>query len=173
MPHLDIDEFENYVHLVQLFMSAHPKYRQQNEQVRAHTGMPDEYFLSMSMTREMAQWARKKHLVTRAQAEALMYSTRLVEADTDPSDIELSMRVMGTPPRLQPSISSVDIYRWLYVEDLQLAPGDEIHIFTLPAATMILEDIIAKAGSADNITAIRAQKLIDYLKTQQTATQEE
>jgi hypothetical protein len=79
MAYLDITDPDNFVHLVQLFYAAHPRYQQDNERMRVHMGMPDEYFISLPFARDMATWARQRHFITRAAATRLLEFVAEVE----------------------------------------------------------------------------------------------
>ena len=71
MPYLDLDDFDQLIHLQQLFLAAHPEDRDINEVLRDKTGLSGEYFLSTETIHRMARWARERHLITRKTAARL------------------------------------------------------------------------------------------------------
>jgi hypothetical protein len=69
---LDITDFEQLTHLLQLFFAAHPRYQSDNAHLRMQTGLLDAQFVSLPMSRDLAAWARQRHLITRAAAARLV-----------------------------------------------------------------------------------------------------
>ncbi|HSX77463.1 MAG TPA: hypothetical protein VLQ80_02660, partial [Candidatus Saccharimonadia bacterium] len=72
MPYLDLTDPDNFDHLVQLFLAAHPAHWQTNNAIRRDRDMPGHYFLSMDQTRELAAWGRGRQLITRKAAARLV-----------------------------------------------------------------------------------------------------
>jgi hypothetical protein len=165
MPYLDLNEYENYQHLCQLFFAAHPAYRATNEALRADTASPGEYFLTPSMARELATWARARALITRTTAAWLMGIARTMTADPA-SIVSLTPRVLGTPPRLQPSVLSTEIYHWLKLAPPHGARHDEIFVFTIDAAIGMLEALMDQPDMPEQEKA-RAYQLIAWLQEQE------
>ena len=164
MPYLDLTDHENYVHLLQLFQAAHPGYRQDNATIRAKYDMPDQYFLSLEMTKELAAWGRKRHLITRKDADRLVEIATNAFAHSDPSSIvSLTPRVLGTPPRLQPTVLSSEIFHWLSLRKPGPKESTEVMVFTVPAAIEILQAAAADANEPDGIR-LRAQQLVTWLQ---------
>jgi len=47
MPYLDLDDDDGLIHLWQLFLAAHPAYRESNDAMREVGNAPGEYFASI------------------------------------------------------------------------------------------------------------------------------
>jgi hypothetical protein len=141
MPYLDLTDPDNFDHLIQLFLAAHPAHWQTNDAIRVHKGMPGRYFLSMDMARELAAWGRGRHLITRKDA------ARIVEVVTnlfaDPASIvSLTPRMLGIPPRLQPTVLGPEMFHWLHCQTPKLDAGEEVVAWTIPAALQILQSTV-------------------------------
>src|SRR5712691_2844596 len=114
MPYLDLDDDDNSIHLCQLFFAAHPEHRERNDAIRADATRTGKYFFTPDMAGEMATWARHRHLITRKVAARLVdVATRLT---ADPASVvSLTPRILGTPPRLQPTVLGSEVFTWLFV----------------------------------------------------------
>ena len=77
----------------------------------------------------------------------------------------VTRRLMGTPPRWQPTVSGNDLYHWLYGGDL--APMEPSAICTLEVAVMLVEHCLA--DPAMECDPHRAELLLTWLKMQALA----
>jgi hypothetical protein len=94
MPYLDLTDEEQYLHMVQLFLAAHPHDRAINEAARAQAGLPGAYFLAQESMHRMAAWARERRLIRRKDAARL----REVAAESFPRpDVTLPARSYWIP----------------------------------------------------------------------------
>ncbi len=164
MPYLDLDDYDNYVHLCQLFFAAHPAYRETNEAIRADATMPGQYFFTPDMTREMATWARQRHLITRKVAARLLDIAARLLADPA-SVVSLSPRILGTPPRLQPTVLGSEVFAWLFVCAPPQDPGTEDYVMTVEAAMTLLHNHADDDAQSGEVRA-RARQLIAWLQEQ-------
>jgi hypothetical protein len=163
MPYLNLENYDDFVHLEQLFFAAHPDERQVNEQVRAQAGAPSAYFLSAAQTRRLAAWARRKQLITRQASEQLLDLARYVYQEDPAQVVSLTPRLLGTPPRLQPSVRGSDIYRWLFCQEPDVSALEVV--MTLEAAiTLVAQERhrLDRTPQRD-----RAHVLLAWLKRQQ------
>jgi len=166
MAYLDPSDVDSLAHLIQLFLGAHPAYRQSNDAMRAREDMPGQYFLSLPMTRELAVWARQRHLITRAAAARMVeVATHVLAGDNPASIVSLTPRMMGTPPRLQPTVLSTEMFRWLFLQAAEAEAGEEVLAFTVAAAIQVLQGTATDAEMSAGIQA-RARQLIAWLQAQ-------
>jgi hypothetical protein len=162
MPYLDLADYDQYAHLVQLFLAAHPAHREMNDQVRVQEGRPAEYFLTSDMLREMAAWALGRHLITRKAAARLAEVGRGVFA-TPQDIIALTPRLLGNPPRLQPTVLSTEMQHWITLREPEVVR--EVLVLTIPAAIGLLSAMTTDpAWSA--VEHERARILRAWLETQ-------
>jgi len=167
MPYLDMQDREQWLHLVQLFLAAHPQYQALNAAIRDQEGQPDQYFLSADMIYALARWARGRHLLTRKDAARLTELAPRVFAQDPAPYVTLTPRVLGTPPRRQTTVLSTEIYGWLYGEDatrVRTTARMDLAL-TLEAACTLLAAIRDDAKE-EPIVRGRAQQLYDWLSDQ-------
>ena len=165
MPYLDLADYDQYVHLVQLFLAAHPAHRETNDAIRVQEGRPAEYFFSSDMMREMAAWARGRHLITRKDAARLAEVRRGIFAI--PKDIvSLTPRLLGDPPRLQPTVLSTEMQHWITLHEPKAV--DEVYAYTIPAAIELLE-VMMTDPTWSVVEQERARILLAWLETQITS----
>jgi len=69
-------------------------------------------FFTPAMTLEIVTWATQRHLITRKDAAELVFAATLPRADLA-AIVSLTPVVLGTPPRLQPSVLSTELVHWL------------------------------------------------------------
>jgi hypothetical protein len=163
MPYLDITDYDQYVHMLQLFLHAHPQYRQINEAIREQRALPGEHFLSHEGMQALASWARERHLISRKTA------ARLIESATwsfaTPADlVTLTRAVLGEPPQHQPVIRESEIA--YFVTGEQPAPGEPDRLWRLPAAIEMLERAQADAATFAPNQQARARQLLAWLQEQ-------
>jgi hypothetical protein len=72
MPFLDVRDFDDFTHLLQLYQAAHPDYQAQNEAMRESAARADVYFLSRAMVQDLAAWGLTRQLVTPADAQHMV-----------------------------------------------------------------------------------------------------
>jgi hypothetical protein len=164
MPYLNLDDYEQYVHLIQLFYAAHPRLRVDQEALRAQTGVAaDTYFVAPADAPQLMRWARERHFVTRKTAERYLDVCRNM-LRTIPEVVHPLLVRLGTPPRQQPGILSSEIYQWLYLQS-GVPAGVEDHIMTVAVALELLEHV---AADADELAPVRyrAAQLADWLRNQ-------
>ena len=170
MPYFDLADYDQYTHLVQLFLAAHPARREVNEAIRAQEGKPAEYFFSSDMMREIAAWAQGRHLITRKDAARLVELA--IESFADPGSIvSLTARVLGDPPRLQPTVLSTEMQHWLTLSAPVLEPGDTVEALTIPAAIALLDAMAVDPEFGPGAQA-RAKQLIAWLQAQRGDVQQ-
>src|SRR4029450_2958490 len=122
MPYLDLSEYDNYAHLIQLFLAAHPRYRQDNHDMREHSVMPGWYFSTLAMARELAAWGRQRRLITRTDAARLVEVAEWLLAK--PADlVTLVPHVLGDPPRLQATVLDVQLLHFVTSHRPRLGGG--------------------------------------------------
>jgi hypothetical protein len=164
---MDISEEDTFVHLIQLFLAAHPQYQADNEGIRQQEGLPQGYFVSVPMAQELARWARDKHLITRKAADRLVTCAEGLLLQTDPgATITLTQRMLGKPARLQPTILNTDIDRWLtFGEPVQ----ERVEAWGLPMAIAVLDTMLRDPEPMDGLLTERVRLLLTWLQEQQQA----
>jgi hypothetical protein len=167
MPYLNLKDYDQYVHLVQLFLAAHPEHQKPTQAGRQQTGLTDQYFLSLEMIQAMAVWGKERHLITRKAA------ARMVEVAAwsfaKPEDIvTLVPAVLGDPPRLQPTVLDSQMLHWVTSARPPLTEHDEVRAFTIPAAITLLHAMTRDAEFNAGQQA-RARELIAWLEAQAEA----
>ena len=173
MPYLDLSNPDNYVHLCQLFFAAHPAYRPLLDAGGAPPVSGSEERISLDIVREMAAWGRDRHLITRKDAarivehaEGLARNADTLSAFHDPASIvSLTPRVLGTPPRLQPSVVVAEIVHWLTLKAPTVADGLEGLVLTIPAAIERTQSL-ASAREQSEVMQARARQLLAWLQEQ-------
>ena len=164
MPYLNLDNHEDYVHLIQLFYAAHPRLRVDQEALRAQTGVAaDTYFVAPADAPQLMRWALSRHLVTRKAAERYLDVCRNLLRTIPEVVHPLTVR-LGTPPREQPGILGSEMYQWLYLQSGTPAGAGD-HIMTVAAALELLEHVCADADAMDPVR-YRAAQLADWLRDQ-------
>jgi hypothetical protein len=164
MPYLDMSDADNFVHLYQLFLATHPHYQQENEKMRAHTGLADEYFLSLPMAREVAAWARERRLLRRKDAARLVEVAERIDqsGDAPASRGRPHPRLLGEPPRRQLTVLSTSLQGWLFLTSPVPQPGEIVYALALPAAIELLTRYAEHPDTAAPLRT-RAQHLRDWL----------
>ena|SRR5712691_1288287 len=122
------------------------------------------YFLSLDMARALAAWGRQRHLITRKDAARLVEVATLTFADPA-SIVSLTPRVLGIPPRLQPTVLSTEIHHWVSLHAPGLEAGDAVTAWTIPAAIQLLQGLAADAEIPAGMQA-RTYQLIAWLQAQ-------
>jgi hypothetical protein len=164
MPYLDPpNSIDDMHHLAQLYLAAHPEAREMNETLREQTGQVHEHFYTSSLMADLITWARARQLISRKTAAFMEERRRWVFATPD-EKITLGSHILGAPPRRQPTISSVDMCRWIAATD-DIGPVDEVMLFTLPAAVTLLAHYAADATNPE-IDRERAAQLAAWLEEQ-------
>ena len=167
MPYLDpIGSYEDFAHLTQLYLAAHPDVQADNATLRARTGLTDEYFYSLPVLVDLVRWARARHMITRQTAQFMQARHAWLFAQPG-EKITLGRHVLGIPPRLQPTITDQDMLRWVALSD-DVTPEPDARAYTLEAAIRLLEAMAADA-TVDPVVQGRARHLIDWLETQMDA----
>jgi hypothetical protein len=69
MPYLDITQPDEFTHIIQLFLAAHPDIHDTHEKIRAQLGDSQAYMVSKKMLHAMAAWGRERQLITRQAAQ--------------------------------------------------------------------------------------------------------
>jgi hypothetical protein len=161
MPYLDISDPDNFTYLLQLFYAAHPHYQQGNERVRQSSGLAQDYFLSMPIARELAAWARKRHLITRAAAARIV---EVMESLTCPSQaiadvVPITPRALGDPPQRFLTVLNRDIERWIDRHD---PAGATTEILPLEMAIPLVRRFLATVDLSKDARD-RAEQLHNWL----------
>jgi len=162
MPYLNLENHDEMAHLIQLYQAAHPAYQATNDTLRITTGRPETYFMSREMAQDLAAWGRKRHLITKASAERLHETAERLHKYGDPARVvTLEDRVLGTPPRLQPSVRMTQVFRWLYMQETEDDAGEIV--CTIEATMAVLRSQAEKAED-DKFVQARAQQLLEWLE---------
>jgi hypothetical protein len=162
MPYLDIEDIEQLQHLIQLYLAAHPEHRAMQRQLRAETGIRDEYFLSEALGADMAHWARSRALITKASWTRLLDMVHGLARR--PEDVlPLTPRLLGG--QLQPTVLTTEIQCWITLQQPMLAPGEEVLALTIPAAIQLLQSLATDPDASEREQA-RAGQLVAWLEGQ-------
>jgi hypothetical protein len=164
MPYLDLSEYDNYAHLIQLFLAAHPRYRQDNHDMREHLAMPGTYFCTLEMARDLAAWGSGRRLITRTDAARLVEVVEWLLAT--PADlVTLVPRVLGDPPRVQLTVLDVQLLHFVTSHRPRLAGSDPVRAFTIPAAIRLVQAMATDPEFSEGQQA-RALALMAWLTEQ-------
>lgn len=162
MAYLDIHNEEDFTHLLQLFLHAHPADKALSDEARTELDQPDEHFLSPRGIEALARWGRERHLLPRHQAAQLLrFAQQLLARPEDV--ITLVPSVMGAPPRRQLGVRGSEIYTWVYCR--KVSPMETDAVFSLPAAVTICRNVEADPESTE-LTRSRAAALAAWLQAQ-------
>ncbi len=168
MPYLDLNDHDNFVHLMQLYQAAHPALQAINATCREETGLADTYFSSPEDLLDMAAWGRKRHLITKASARRLAEVAERQLTYADPARwVTLTPRILGTPPRLQPSVRMSEVHGFLYRQAPETDLESEM-ICTIEAALGVLPELLDKLreeGEPESVLT-QGEKLIEWLEAQ-------
>jgi hypothetical protein len=167
MPYLDLSDTEDFAHFCQLFLAAHPGYRELHEverpRMRKRTVPWHEYFLDLEMAHAMANWGRQRHLITRKAAARFVEQAFLFFGS--PADVvSLTMRQSGTHPR-QLTVLSTEIYAFLTGNPIPPQPRETVAVLPIPTAIKWVQSFADEHPENRQLRA-RVRQLIVWLREQ-------